>query len=96
MKKWEIDRIKRAIQSCKNKRHNLYEHRPTKATNAIKNEDTKIAALEKQTPKKFRVDDEGWICCRNCNETFYLYNQFGKRNKHCGNCGQALDWSDSK
>lgn len=53
-------------------------------------------ALDMRIQKKFRLDDEKWICCPNCDETFYLHNQFGKRNKYCGNCGQALDWSDKE
>ena len=57
------------------------------------NEKAIVDALEKQTPKKLRVDDESWICCANCDETFYLHNKFNKMNKYCGNCGQALDWS---
>jgi transcription initiation factor IIE alpha subunit len=53
-----------------------------------------MKALEKQMPKKLKVDNEGWYCCPNCNETFKLFNQFQKRNKCCGECGQAIDWSD--
>ena len=53
-----------------------------------------IEALKKQIPKKLRIDDEHWLCCRNCDETFYLHNKFDKRNNFCGKCGQAIDWSD--
>lgn len=52
MEKWEIDQIKRAIQSCKNKIKHHYEKTHNKVSNAIKNEYTKIYALEKQIPKK--------------------------------------------
>ena len=50
---------------------------------------------EKQIPKKLRIDDEHWLCCRNCDETFYLHNKFDKRNNFCGKCGQAIDRSES-
>lgn len=61
----------------------------------VLNETVIVNALKKQIPKKLRVDDEGWICCPNCDETFKLHDQFRKRNSHCGNCGQAIDWSDT-
>ena len=52
-------------------------------------------AVEKQIPKKPRVNDDSWFCCRNCGETFSLANTVHRKNKYCGNCGQALDWSDT-
>ena len=55
-----------------------------------------MQALENQIPKKIRVDNEGWLCCPNCDENLKLHNQFKKRNKCCGECGQALDWSNIK
>ncbi len=54
--------------------------------------DIAIMALRKQTPEKQRIDNDDWRCCPRCNETFFLTNAFNKRNKYCGNCGQALDW----
>lgn len=103
MKKWEIDRIKRAIQSCKNKRHYYYENRPAKASNAIKNEDAKIAALEKQIPKK--PIKKNPICYEKTKDgpESYAYEYFcpmcdtkvNKEPHHCP-CGQALDWSDTE
>ena len=51
---------------------------------------------DKETPTKLRIDENGWICCPRCDETFYLLNQFSERNRYCGRCGQALDWSDIK
>ena len=60
------------------------------------NEKAIVEALEKQTAKKLRIDDEHWLCCPNCDETFYLHNKFDKRQSFCGKCGQALDWSDSE
>lgn len=53
-----------------------------------------IEALEKQIPKKQRIDNDDWRCCPRCGESFFLINTFNKRNKYCGNCGQALDWSN--
>lgn len=53
-------------------------------------------ALEKQIPKKTRVDDNEWYCCCNCGDTFSLISIVNKRNKFCGKCGQALDWSDTE
>ena len=38
-------------------------------------------ALDKQIPKKLRVDEYGWYKCPNCGETFNLFNEFKKRNK---------------
>jgi protein-arginine kinase activator protein McsA len=51
-------------------------------------------AREKQVAKKPRTDDEDWLCCRNCGETFSLVNTLHKRNKYCGNCGTKIDWSE--
>lgn len=51
-------------------------------------------ALKKQMPQKQRIDDNDWRCCPRCGETFFLTSAFNKRNKYCGNCGQALDWGD--
>lgn len=51
-------------------------------------------ALRKQIPIKQRIDNDDWRCCPRCNETFFLVNAFNKRNKYCGNCGQALDWGE--
>lgn len=52
--------------------------------------------IDKETPTKLRVDDEQWLCCPRCNETFFLHNMFKEKNNYCGRCGQALDWSDVK
>lgn len=57
---------------------------------------TAISALEKQIPKKLRVDDEGWLCCPKCDETFKLHNQYHEKNRYCGNCGQKICWGDSE
>lgn len=51
-------------------------------------------ALEKQIPKKPRVDNDDWLCCPNCNETFAMFDMLHKRLSCCGCCGQKLDWSE--
>ena len=53
-----------------------------------------INALEKKISKKVRVNNDDWFCCRKCDDTFKLFDSFGHRNRFCGNCGQAIDWSD--
>ena len=50
--------------------------------------------IDKETPASLRIDNEGWLCCPRCDDTFSLFDHFGKRNHFCGKCGQALDWSD--
>ena len=46
--------------------------------------------LEKQIPKKpLEEHFFGIGKCPNCNAAF-----LDKSTKYCGNCGQALDWSD--
>lgn len=48
---------------------------------------------EKQIPQKLRIDKHDWKCCPRCYKTFSLMNMLNERNRYCGNCGQALDWS---
>ena len=101
MKKWEIDRIKRAIQSCKNKIKHHHEHTRSKVSNAIKNEYAKIDALEKQIPKKVNIQryiytkcDCGYEFSKHYGDGYYDVPQEKKTN-YCPECGQALDWSDT-
>lgn len=87
-------KLKRAIQSCRNKIKHHYEHTNHKKSNAIKNELTKIEALKKQIPKKPILDTiylSGleWFRCPRCN-----HNNIEKNDNFCHNCGQALEWSD--
>ena len=53
---------------------------------------TAIEALEKQIPKKviFQSGFKGLRCCPCCNVRFIDWGM-----KYCGECGQALDWSDN-
>lgn len=60
--------------------------------------DIAISAIEKQIPKKPKRDKEyslGRVCPK-CHD--YLGNvQFITHHcNYCKNCGQAIDWSDSK
>lgn len=50
-----------------------------------------ISALEKQILKKPLPENKyyGNGKCPNCNAVF-----LDKSTKYCGNCGQALDWSE--
>ena len=53
-----------------------------------------ISALDKQIPKKPQeiiVIDREIFACPRCNEFLHGYLQ-----SYCADCGQALDWSDSK
>lgn len=100
MKTIEIDRIKRAIQSCKNKIKHHYEHTHNKVSNAIRNEYTKITALEKQIPKKaiwLETDFSDMIqSCPNCSKPVTNYFSRGVNPMYCQFCGQALDWEDNE
>ena len=51
-----------------------------------------IVALEKQIPKKviFQSGFKGLRYCPCCNVRFIDWGM-----KYCGECGQALDWSDN-
>lgn len=53
------------------------------------------SALEKQIPKKLKKADIGYTMygCPNCDYTDSLWS-LKKRDKHCPNCGQALDWGN--
>lgn len=50
-----------------------------------------VEALEKQIPKKPLPDERyfGIGKCTTCNAVF-----LDKSTNYCGNCGQAIDWSD--
>lgn len=56
--------------------------------------DLAIEALEKQIPKKPYVGNYGGKCwCPSCNDEDEM-DIYGT--SYCPNCGQALDWSESK
>lgn len=65
--------------------------------------DVAISALEKQIPKKVELEGDGYDengnliydtgYCPNCRHIFEVdYDA----TKHCPECGQALDWSDTE
>lgn len=54
-----------------------------------------IEALEKRMPKKPDICGEDLFICPNCKLELFSSEEF-ESNKYCYNCGQALDWSDSK
>lgn len=61
-------------------------------------------ALEKQTPKKLKVEKVGRFglafLCPSCeSQVVMIWDSIlqGKyKQNHCDNCGQALDWEDVK
>lgn len=57
---------------------------------------TAKSAIEKQIPKKPKIDNNDWISCPNCNETFAMFDSLERRLSCCGCCGQRLDWSDTE
>ena len=56
-----------------------------------------IKALEKQIPQKIDNKDTDDLVsgCHCCGEINALWKPNGSRNNYCGNCGQAIDWSDT-
>ena len=62
---------------------------------------TAIEALEKQIPKKviFGHDEQDAICCPNRETEIAMMDEYRYESvfyKHCPNCGQKLDWSDTE
>ena len=55
-------------------------------------------ALEKQIPQKIDNKDADDLVsgCHCCGEINALWKPNGSRNNYCGNCGQAIDWSDTE
>lgn len=39
--------------------------------------------------------DKDILACSNCGSGEYLYNEDGAVNAFCGQCGQAIDWSEN-
>lgn len=60
---------------------------------------TAIEALKKQIPKKPRKNEYGFYMCSSCRADDYALmhdSNLANRYNHCNNCGQALDWGDTK
>lgn len=72
----------------------MTQHREAYSKKLIEANGQAILALEKQIPKKPRVDDDSWLCCPNCDETFAMFDNLNRRLLCCGCCGQKLDWSE--
>lgn len=58
-------------------------------------------ALGKQIPKKVILghDEQDAICCPDCKTEIAMMDGYGYESvfyKHCPNCGQKLDWSDTE
>lgn len=51
-------------------------------------------AFDKDDNLDYEKCDIVVIKCPNCRSKLKLYDKKGKKNKFCGNCGQALDWED--
>lgn len=54
--------------------------------------DVSMELLDKATPKQLEND----YYCPNCTSRVKEYNPSNDRNDYCGQCGQALDWSDEE
>ena len=54
-----------------------------------------IDALEKQIPKKPKECGEDWFVCPKCETSIVSLDEL-ETHKFCLNCGQALDWGDTK
>lgn len=57
--------------------------------------------VERATPKKIIVGDEEELFCPNCMTNYRIMTFSGEcapnyENPFCGECGQALDWSDER
>ena len=52
-------------------------------------------ALEKQIPKEPTICDDDVFICPTCKTYIFVSDEF-ESHKFCLNCGQALDWSDTK
>ena len=68
----------------------------------LENMELIVQALEKQIPKKVKIEQWIYIKC-DCGYEFSRHNGDGyysipleNKTKYCPNCGQKLDWSDEE
>lgn len=55
-----------------------------------------MRALQLRIPRSPYPDgDKGILACPNCDSGEYLHNEDGSENSFCGQCGQAIDWSEN-
>lgn len=102
-------KIKRAIQSCRNKIEHHYEHTHHKRSKAIENEHTKIQALKKQLPKNCiskvtnkgidisgEYDIESLFLCPECCAVVGDCDLNELYGQYCHSCGQKLSIPESE
>ena len=41
-------------------------------------------------------DGDNVLSCPHCGSGEYLHNHDGNKNKFCGRCGQAIDWTEKE
>lgn len=71
--------------------NNLELNRPFAYSELQESIDIAIDALKKQIPKKpIFTEDKQFALCPSCDGKGLFDKQ-----KHCDNCGQAIDWSDA-
>lgn len=52
-------------------------------------------ALDRRIPRTPHPDNDAHIlACPHCGSGEWLYNEDGNRVRFCGQCGQAIDWSE--
>lgn len=51
-----------------------------------------VSKLMKKSP--YPDGDKSIYVCACCGSGEYLFNEDGNYNRYCGNCGQAIDWSE--
>lgn len=57
-----------------------------------------IAALSYRVPKKpeyLPARHAPALACKRCGSVKHLHNADGAQNAFCGQCGQAIDWTDA-
>lgn len=53
-------------------------------------------ALDRRMPKSpYPGGDTGVLACPCCGSGEWLHNEDGNRAAFCGQCGQAIDWSEA-
>ena len=54
-----------------------------------------VEALRRRVPESPYPDgDAGVLACPSCGSGEYLHNEDGNRCRFCGQCGQAIDWTE--
>ena len=54
-----------------------------------------VEALRRRVPESPYPDgDAGVMACPSCGSGEYLHNEDGNRCRFCGQCGQAIDWTE--